>query len=150
MTTINATLTTEQFIKVFGDTEHVRDFSAEGIEHVLGYVSDSQDSKQCVAEWKDFFIDASEVTTENLINDNKVFLDNNPEQVLELVRDMDGASDELINKIDENEELSASELLASLRSEIEACEGWARAAANLIADDKGWHELNNGGWVGIV
>ena len=148
MTTIIASLTTEQFIRAFGDNEYVRDFSQEGVEYILSYVSDSQDSKECTADWKSFFTDASEVTPENLINDNKHELKDYPDKILELVCDMDGATDDLINKIDENEDdLSDADLLASLQSEIEGLEGYARAVANLIADDKGWHELSNGNYV---
>ena len=150
MATINATLTTEQFIKVFGDNEHVRDFSPEAVDFILGHVSDSQHSKVCDAEWKDFFIDAAEVTSENLVNDYIHEYKDRPEALLELVNYIDDASDELVNKINDNTELSASELLESVRAELEACNDWIRAAANLIADDKGWHELKGGGFVAIV
>ena len=148
MTIITAALTTEQFIRAFGDNEYVRDFSKEGVEYILSYVSDSQESKECKADWKSFFMDASEVTPENLINDNKHELKDYPEKILELVCDMDGATEALTDKIDENEDdLSDSELLASLQSEIEGLEGYARAVANLIADNKGWHELSSGNYI---
>lgn len=147
MANITTTLTTEQFIKAFGDNEYVRDFSAEAVEYILGYIESGQEVKGRSVEWKGYFMDASEVSSKNLVNDNKYQLSDKPELILESVSYMDDASDELIEKIESNEDLSASALLASLSDEIEALGDYERVVANLIADNEGWHELKNGNFI---
>ena len=141
---------TEQFIKDFGDHELVRGFSPKAIEFILDYVSDSEQSKVCTSDWKAFFADAVELDATNLVNNYIGEYNNSPCSLLELVDHLDDASDELINKIGDNTELSDAELLESVREELEASDDWIRVAANMIADDKGFHELPSGDFVAVL
>lgn len=72
MATINASLSTEQFIQLHGNDLWVRDFSQEAIEAILSKIEAVQGSD--VMDWKKFFMAAAEL-------DYKVFCKQNLDQL---------------------------------------------------------------------
>ena len=95
MATINATLSTNEFIKLYGDGQWVRDFSPEGIEAILSEIEESQGSE--VLDWTASFMSASEV-------DYKTFFDEQLEKfdIDDLSNDITDALDYLVEVDDEN------------------------------------------------
>mgnify|MGYP003424514977 FL=1 len=64
MATINSQLTTNEFIRLYGESQYVRDFSPEGIEAVLSEIEDMQEDR--TLDWTESFMSAGE-------NDYKTF-----------------------------------------------------------------------------
>ena len=64
MATINSQLTTNEFIRLYGESQYVRDFSPEGIEAILSEIEDMQEDR--TLDWTESFMSAGE-------NDYKTF-----------------------------------------------------------------------------
>ena len=95
MATINAQLTTEEFIRLYGDNQWVRDFSQEGVEAVLSEIEESQEGQ--ILDWTASFMSASEV-------DYKTFFDEQLDtfDVKELASDITDTLDWLV-EVDEED-----------------------------------------------
>ena len=95
MATINAQLSTEEFIKLYGDSQWVRDFSPEAIEAILNEIEESQEGS--ILDWTASFMSAGE-------NDYKTFFDEQLDKfdIEDLSSEITDALDDLV-EIDEED-----------------------------------------------
>lgn len=141
---IKLELSNEQFIKFFGDNEYVIGFSDEAINIILDRMSDMQDEvdEPCSIGWTGFFSEACEMTADDVYNDYQHNIYDNFEDVVEMARGVDFEG-ELNDLIENQDELSDSELLKSLIKQMEENEDYILGAASILAKHNDVIELEN-------
>ena len=90
ITTINVTITAEQFITIYGQSEFCRSFTDSGIRTVLEEIAEQQEcTGEAIIDWTGFFMECSEYTDSDLVREYMQLVDeetqNNAEDISEVV-----------------------------------------------------------------
>ena len=158
MDTVKTSLNTDQFIAAFGDHEHVKRFSKEGVSFLLGEMSDFQSTKEKLSsedfEWLHFFQDAGELTPAELCESHDDEIQERAYQVLCMVNlEVDDLNAETANKIEAFVELKTGDhteslkLLKEILPDLKASAQWIKALSDFFAEAKGFIELPNGNYI---
>ncbi len=146
---IKTELTNDEFIRLYGEGQWVRDFSRDGQEAVLDHIESMQDNSDSDydLDWTGYFMAASEYTASDMIADNNGFgIDDHADGLIDIANSItfdDGIEKELENDLD----LSNDDLWKYLKSTLLANSEFVQEAADLLARHHGLTELDNGHWI---
>lgn len=152
MATIKTELTTNEFIKLYGDSQYVRGFSEEAIEAVLIHIEEIQgegmdEGMDHDNDWTGFFMEAGEHTASSIVSDYSHEIDDLSSEIMDMVQGLESMPAELLERIENEEELASDDLLKELKEQLEALEGWNEGVADIIAESNDITKLDNGDYI---
>lgn len=156
MANVRLELTTEQFIKAFGDQDEVKKFSPDAIEAILENMSCWQDGTDGDPDfdWTDSFMEAGELTPKQLCNDYSGEIEDRAYQILHMANlTITGLKPDVEEKLTAftsqhgSNDGEAAELLRELLPEFEAMPEWTNELAKFLAEAKGFDDLPNGNYI---
>lgn len=143
-------LTTDQFIKLFGDSEYLEGFSDDAIDHILnkGCEFQNQTDDPFSISWSTFFDDARELNAIEVTDEYSEYLDEIAYEVLEMAHSsLVGLDNDVYVQLEEREDVDHSELLIKLMPDFTTAENWEESISALIASHKDFISLDNGNYL---
>lgn len=143
-------LTTEQFIKIFGNSEYLEGFSDESIDHILVKACDVQNQSDEPYDigWSTFFDDARELNASEVADEYSECLNEIAYETLEMAHSsLLGLDDEVYSQLEEQEDVDHTELLIKLMPSFKEAENWENSVSALIASHKDFISLANGNYL---
>lgn len=146
MATIKTELTTNEFIKLYGDSQYVRSFSPEAIEAILTNIEELNDTESD-NDWTGFFMEAGEHSAKDIVSDFNHEIDNLSSEIMDMAQELESMPAPILERIENEEELSSDDLLKELKGQLETLEGWNEGVADIIADAINITKLDNGKYI---
>ena len=145
-------LTTEQFMKLYGDEEYLKGFSSEAVEHILTYIgNDQQEWGLSSISWERVFEKSREMDVDTIANEGNEILDDMAYKVLDMATStLTGLSEEVYEQLTDQDIDDHNELLIKLLPEFRKTKEWLPNVAKFIATAKGYTSLSNGNYLTIV
>lgn len=142
-------LTTEQFMKLYGDEDFIKGFSPEAIESILATIGDDQQEWGITSiSWELLFKRSRELNAATIANSNDECLQDMATDVLEMAcSTLIGMSSEAYEQLVDQDITDDVELLIKLLPDFRKTNNWDENAAKLIAKYKGYTALTNGNYL---
>lgn len=138
-------VSSSDFLKVFGDHNFVVGFSETAKIAILEHI-ENDDLYNEDSYWSDYFIGASEWTTQELINRYDDTLAGMAKELIALTANIDWR-DEVVLILDNDDNLSDNELWRKLNAELLTDPDYLQLVAQKLADIHHFKPLSNKKWL---
>lgn len=145
---IAAVLSHEDFIAIYGETEHVKGFSYEAKMAILDNIEELQGELISPLEvgWENSFMEASELTADDIFKEgNGIDIEDSISDLIDMANDFEFDGD--LNEVLANYNGSDDEAWAALKDRMLSDMQFYKMASDHIAEENNLTGLDNDNWL---